>query len=349
MGTVPSEVSGAGAAGKGRIRKIRMQGSVWLRALLALVVVLALTGSAGHAQEKPADRIKVFVSILPQAYFVERVGGPFVDVKVLVGPGYGPHTYEPTPRQMADLAQAKVYFTIGVPFEKTLIKKIRSTFRGLEIVDTAKGIKLRTMGESEGEHGTRPHPSESGHKEKTIGHREGTEGHEHSHKAEGRDPHIWLDPRLVKIQAETICVALRRVDPSHAPQYDENLKAFQSDLDKIDARIRKVLAPFRGQSFFVFHPAYGYFADAYGLKQVAVETEGKEPSAREISRLIKRAKEARVKIIFVQPQFARKSAEALAHALDAAVVPMDPLARDYLTNLNDMAEKLERALKSQKH
>jgi zinc transport system substrate-binding protein len=231
---------------------------------------------------------------------------------------------------MVKLAKAQVLFKMGFPFEEVLVKKIGSTFKNVEVVDLQQGIKLRARTEDEAE------SEEDGH-----GH--GKE-HKHSHDAGEMDQHTWLDPQLAKVQARTIADALIRIDPSHQAEYEKNLKEFQTDLDDVHARLTKALAPVKGKSFFVFHPAYGYFGDAFGLKQVAVQLGGKEPTARQLARLIDLAKEDGVRVIFVQPQFSKKSAEALANAIGGAAVPLDDLAQDYLKNLRDMAAKLDSAL-----
>ncbi len=314
-------------------------------------LLLPLLFSAVFAQgAETSGKVKVFASILPQKYFVERVGGDRVKVDVLVGPGQSPHMYEPTPRRLAELSGARVLFTIGLPFEDVLIPKIKSAFKGLSVVDTRKGIKLRRM-ESEDENHVaeeaQGHSSESeghsGERGRAAGDRHDAKD-EHGHEAGAPDPHFWLDPERVKIQAQTICDSLITIDPTGAPIYRRNLKSFQEDLDWVDALIAKALAPIRGEQIFVFHPAYGYFADRYGLEQVAVETGGKEPSAKRLARLIDKAKRAGVKVIFVQPQFDTKYASSIAKEIGGAVVSLDPLAPHYIKNLEDMAAKVETAL-----
>jgi zinc transport system substrate-binding protein len=227
---------------------------------------------------------------------------------------------------MTKLADAQVLFKMGFPFEQTLVKKVGSAFKNVEVVDLKQGIRLRAMTEKEVE----------------------AEEHGHSREAEDMDRHTWLDPQLAKIQAKTIANTLTRIDPSHQAQYEKNLKDFQTDLDTVHEQLTKALAPVKGKSFFVFHPAYGYFGDAYGLKQIPVQIGGKEPTAKQLARLIDLAKEDGVKVIFVEPQFSRKSAEVLAKAIGGAVVPLDPLAPDYLKNLQQMAVRLDSALKVQK-
>lgn len=314
--------------------------------LILLSLLLSLWGgSTANAQDKPADKIKAFVSILPIAYFVERVGGPNVEVSVLVGPGQDPHTFDPTPKVMAKLADSKVLFKMGFPFEETLIKKIGSTFKNLQVVDLQQGIKLRPMTEEEVK------AEEAGHghgkREKHERSHEDADEHNHSHEAGDMDQHTWLNPQFAKVQARTIADTLIRLDPSNQAQYEKNLKDLQTDLDAVHEQLTKALAPVKGKSFFVFHPAYGYFGDAYGLKQIAVQLGGKEPTARQLARLMDLAKEDGVRVIFVQPQFSKKSAEALANAIGGAVVPLDDLAPDYLKNLQDIAAKLDSALRAQ--
>ena len=292
-----------------------------------MVILLLLTawwiGFPANAADKPAVKVKSFVSILPVAYFVERVGGPNVEVSVLVGPGQDPHTFDPTPKLMTKLANARVLFKMGFPFEETLIKKVGSGFKNVEVVDLQQGIKLRAMTEEE----TEAEEAEHGH----------GKAEEHGHEAGEMDQHTWLDPQLAKIQAKTIADTFIRIDPNHKDQYEKNLKDFQADLDVIHEQLKKALAPVKGKSFFVFHPAYGYFGDAYGLKQVPVQIGGKEPTARQLARLIELAKEDGVRVIFVQPQFSKKTAETLAKSIGGAVVPLDDLAPDYLKNLQEMA------------
>jgi len=300
--------------------------------IAVLTASLSLFYGLACAQEvKAAEKIKVFVSIEPVAYFVKRVAGPLADVSVLVGSGQDPHTFEPTPKLITKLADAQVLFKIGFPFEGALIKKAGSTFKDLKVVDLQQGIKMRPIAESH---------KEPGHE--NLGH-----SHSHSHDADGLDPHTWLNPSIAKIQAETIATTLIQIDPAHRASYEENLKKFEADLDNINTELMNSLAPIRGKSFFVFHPAFGYFADAYGLKQVAVELEGKEPTARQLARLIEKAKAQGVKVIFAEPQFPQKAARTLAESIGGAVVLIDDLSPDYLNNLREVAASVGSALGKQ--
>lgn len=286
---------------------------------LALCLALLLTTGA---QAQDFKKIPIFVSILPQVFFVERIGGDRVQVDVLVQPGQSPHTYAPTPKQMGKLSEAKVYFRIGVTFENAFVPKLESTMPGLRIVDTRQGITL----------------------EKMAAHQEEAEEPGHIH-GEELDTHIWLDPLLVKKQAEIIRDTLAQIDPAGRPLYEKNHAAFAAELDALHARLSRAMAPLQGKSFFVYHPAFGYFAKRYGLQQIAVETGGKSPSARHLGKLIDLAKQQGVRVLFVQPQFSQKSALTVARAINGAVVPLDDLAKDYFNNMTAIAEEVEKAVK----
>ncbi len=273
--------------------------------------------SGSRAPNAGPETLSVVVSIPPQAYFLERLGGKRVSVDVLVSPGQEPHTFEPTPRQMAALIASDVYFRIGVAFEDALVEKLAGSAPGLSVVDTCEGVKLRRV---EGRHGE-------------------------DENAGGRvDPHSWLDPTLVAVQAGNIVDELVRLDPDGAGAYRENLAAFRADLQQTDQDVQDALEPFKGSAILVFHPAFGYFADRYGLRQVAVETEGKEPGPKQLARIVEQARSSGARVVFVQPQFSRKSAQAIAREIGGAVVPMDPLASDYLENLRRMAQQVKQSL-----
>ncbi len=291
--------------------------------LMALLFVMPLPPGLSFGAESP-DRVKIFVSVPPQAYFVERIGGERVNVTVLLAPGANPATFSPSPQQMAELARADLFFRTGVPFENVLLPKIASAMPGLRVVDTRQGIELRHLDEHD--------------------HHDGSPGDRDRHLPGELDPHVWMSPTLVKEQARTIRDALTRIDPSGKDAYETGFNAFSKDLDRLHERLTKLLAPLTGREFFVYHPAFGYFAETYGLKQVPVEFEGKEPSPRHIADLVRRAREQGVRVIFVQPQFSPKAAQAIARAIGGAVVPLDPLAKDYIANMEAIAHALLRSL-----
>jgi zinc transport system substrate-binding protein len=285
---------------------------VWANALLLL---LALPCAAPASE--PAAPIDVFVSILPQKYFVERVGGKHVSVSVMVGPGQSPATYEPTPSQLSQLAEARLYFTIGVEFEQAWMKRIAAANPAMRIVNMRRGIPGREVERS----GSVPAPQQR-----------------------FADPHVWTSPPLVKAMAVNIQDALSQLDSVHRKVYRANCEAFAADLDRLDHDIRVLLENVRTRNFMVFHPAWGYFADTYGLKQIPIEAGGKEPGARSLADVIEIGRRERIRVIFVQAQFSRRAAETIAQAIGARVVVVDPLAEDYMGNLRQVARQFAEAM-----
>ena len=280
-----------------------------------LLVTLSHAASAAEPAHGP---LEVFVSILPEKHFVERVGGSRVAVSVMVGPGRSPETYEPTPAQLSRLSRARIYFSIGVDFEGVWMKRVAAANPRMRIVDLRRGITLRRI---------EPPPE--------------------APAGEGGlpDPHVWTSPPLVKIMAATIRDALSELDPENRREYGGNYEALAADLDRLDRDIRASLKGIRTRSFMVFHPAWGYFADTYGLKQIPIEAEGKEPSARTLARVIATGRSERVKVIFVQAQFSRRTAETIAQAIGARVIAVDPLAEDYDANLRSAASRFAEAMR----
>ncbi|MDQ1238466.1 MAG: zinc transport system substrate-binding protein [Thermodesulfobacteriota bacterium] len=323
------------------------------RVFSLLVAVIGLSGiSLAYGADQ--QKIRAFVSILPQAFFVSQVGGPHVDVRVLVDPGKDPHTFELTPKVMIDLSQADLFFALGLPFEQAIMRKLRGTTERVRIIDTANGVALLPLlhDHEEGEHGSHHKGNKKLQGQTQGSHSSGSGSHSHSHDASTargadkhhRDPHIWLDPSLVKIQASNIAQALINLDPGRADDFRKNLERFHQDLDELDAELAESLSPFRGQRFYVYHPAFGYFAARYGLDQMPVEIEGKEPSPRHLTNLIRSAKKDHVKIIFVQPQFSQKTAQSLSEAIKGSVIAIDALSPDYLNNMRVITERLGQAL-----
>jgi zinc transport system substrate-binding protein len=162
-------------------------------------------------------------------------------------------------------------------------------------------------------------------------------GSEHVHQL---DPHFWLDPTLVKRHAHTVADALCELSPADCGHLKANLDGFHNYLDAVDRRVAATLAPMAGRDLFVFHPAYGYFADRYGLRQIAVEVGGKQPTPRQLAALIDGARASGVRALFMQPQFSGGSARALADAMGVALVELDPLAAEYAANLETMAARV---------
>ncbi|WP_407275270.1 metal ABC transporter solute-binding protein, Zn/Mn family [Halothiobacillus sp. DCM-1] len=267
------------------------------------------------------------VTIPPQKYLVEAIGGSHVAVTVLVPPTAEPETYEPTPRQMTALAQSQIFLRIGVPIERAWIPRFESANPKLVIIDTTRGIEKMPM----------------------IRH-----VHEHAHASPNRqeaqqaglDPHVWLSPVLVRILAMNTRDALIAADPQHAADYRQGYARLARTIDRVDGQILSLLAerPLKQTAFIVFHPAFGYFAAAYGLQQVPIEMEGKEPGPKQLAELIDFAKSRGIRVVFIEPQFAQKAAQTIAQAIGGAVVTIDPLQEDWPAGMEAIATALAKVL-----
>lgn len=288
--------------------------------LVGLVVALTLVTSSAVARDEP---MPVAASIVPVGSFVERVGGDRVDVTVMVGPEANPATYEPTPREMAAISRARAFFRVGVPFEDAWIDRIGTNNPEMAMVDLRDSVDLRPM-------------------------RGGQHAHDHGHDEGDRgrpDPHVWTDPRNVIAMSEQIRDRLIALDPEGEADYRANFRDFRGELNALQDELAASFADIEDGRFLVYHPAWGYFADAYGLKQIAVEVEGKRPAARSLSRVIEQARQAGVDAVFIQDQFARRSAERVAESIGARVIAIDPLAGDYVANMRRVGRALAEAVK----
>ncbi|MDX2111850.1 MAG: zinc ABC transporter substrate-binding protein [Verrucomicrobiota bacterium] len=281
---------------------------------------MPLLRAATPPSTTPTATAAVACGLPPHSYLIERIGQTRVTVTTLIRPGANPHSFEPTPGQIATLGQARVYFKAGVEFEEILVPKLVAMFPQLKIVDLREGIKplLASVCASDHDHAE----------------------HEHAPQV---DPHQWLAPLNASIQAEAITRSLIAIDGAGAALYQANLTALQAELGAVHAELSASLKPYHGRSVYVYHPAFGYFCEAYGLKQIPVEIEGREPSPRQLSQLIASARDSGTKVIFVQPQFNPRSAEIVAKAIGGVVVEMDDLSPNYIANLHTLAARLKSA------
>jgi len=296
-----------------------------MRSIFKIIVILYVSFvfvQTGTAQ----NRLVVFVSIVPQKYFVEQIGQDRVDVQVMVQPGASPATYEPRSTQMVALTKAKIYFSIGVPFENRWLKKIAASNPTMAVVPTDHGIRKFSM--------------------KSHSHKKDEQGSDKGHLQRGiPDPHIWTSPALVMMQARMIVTALQKADPANRSVYQTDYKAFIAELVELDGDLRNIFADRQGQRFMVFHPAWEYFAHTYGLKQTPIEIEGKSPKPAQLKTLIEYARQHAIKVIFVQPQFSSKSAQLIAKEINGQVAFADPLAENWPANLRALAKTFEKVLK----
>lgn len=282
------------------------------------------------------ESVIVAVSIVPQAEFVEKVGGDKVKTVVIIPPGADPHTYEPSPKEMEEVSKASMYVTVGVdmPFEEVWINRFKSINTGTLIVNSSNGIELRKLAAHD-------HHEEEGAEEHSEEHAEELEaGNEETEL----DPHIWTSPSNAKIMVENIYEGLAKIDPENKTYYTQNRDTYLKELDALDSRIREKLEGKEERNFMVYHPSWGYFAADYNLTMIPVEIEGKEPSAQDLAKVISLAKEKQVKVIFVQPQFSTESAQSVAKEIGGEVVAVDPLAKDYVANMDNVSDIFARNL-----
>ena len=223
----------------------------------------------------------VLVTLAPYKFFVEQIAGDSVDVKLVVPTGASPHSYEPTARQILDASKADIWFLIGETFEERAVQALTSYNTDLKTVDMRDGIEM-------------------------IEERE--PGHEHCHHHGCEDPHIWMSPKLVKMQAETIADTLSEMYPERAELYSKNLAIFQEKLDDLDAEIVQILKSMKNRTILVSHPAYAYYCKDYGLKQISIEFEGKDPSPHQLTKILQRARENKSPFVYIQIQNPSKGA-----------------------------------------
>ena len=275
--------------------------------LCRILLILPFFSGTVDAVHAATGAVSVAVSILPQASFVERIAGKRAAVHVMIPKGASPETYEPTPQQLVALADSRIYVTVGSPDLPFEAKYLRT------IVDRNRKLALVNMTE-----GVTFRPE---------------------------DPHVWTSPAAVRIGAGNIARALIAYDPLHREEYERNLAAFRREIDALDGEIRKVLSGKKGYSFMVYHPAWGYFADDYGLNQLAVEEEGKPVSAAHIRKMVDLARAKGIKAVLVQKGFDMKSGRTLAREIGAEIVETDPLERDWLKGMRAFTTLITRILR----
>ncbi len=268
-------------------------------ACLLLGLMTAMAGCTGADVDVEDDgRIVVVATIPPQQEFVERVGGEHVRVILLVPPGADPHTHEPAPAVLAGVAEADLYAMVG---------------SGIEF-EIAWGDKIAAL-----------NPGMA-----VVNCSQGVE-------FIAADPHIWTSPRNAKVMVENIRDGLIEIDPENAEDYRRNAAAYLDDLDALDAEISALIAGSGVRVVLVDHPSWAYLARDYGFEEVAIESEGKEPSPKRIEHLIRLAEEEGVRVVFASPEHSTRSAGVIAEAIGGSVVTVSPLKKDYLDNMRQVA------------
>lgn len=255
-----------------------------------------------------------YVSIPPQVDIVQKIGGRHVDVRFMVQPGDSEEAYQLSPQQRQQLTRADFYFYIGFAFELSLIHALeqqeKKSPNQLQMIDAKQGMQLISSG-----------------------------GCAHCHTS--IDPHVWLDPINMLRFAETVAQALSKVDPQHQSEYQHQLKIVEQQLKQLDQTLAAILQPLKDRTILVFHPSFGYLGQRYGFKQLSIQPEGKEPSARELKQLIDQSKQQALRTIFIQPNFDTRVAHTLSKSLNAQLVVVDPLAGgSYAQMMQTLAQQL---------
>jgi len=293
----------------------------------SLLVIFLLVFFLLSCKDTPSgeDHKKVIsVSVLPQKFFVEKIAGNQMDVNVMIPPGASPVTYEPTPEQMKDISKSVAYFRIGpLVFEKSWMDKFKSVNPELKVYDQSRQVSLIRK-----------------------------ESHSHSgnHKRDvNNDPHIWTSPARMDPQLQVIRDALLQMDSLNAKKYRANYQNFKKEINGLDQFIRNKLSGLENRKFMIFHPALTYYARDYKLTQVSIEFEGKEPSPGHLRKLVDLAKDEKIQVIFVQKQFNKETAQAIADEIDGKVIEINPLAYDWVEQMKSITQKLAEALKAEKN
>ena len=279
-----------------------------IRLFALFIISLLVLSTACHRQEQKTETISV--SIDPLRYVTEQIVGNDFQIQVLVPPGSSPETYEPTSAQMLQTARSKAFIDIGLlDFEIKLEQAIRDNMPQVTLIKSSEQVPLLA----------------------------GTCGHTHADQdqAHGTDPHIWLSPTRLKIIAENIYNGISAIYPD-STKYRTNYETFCSRIDALDRSLDSLLTP-QKKGFLIYHPALTYLAADYGLTQISVEVEGKEPSAAYLSRLIDTSRTLKISKILYQKQFDKSTVEAIATELGLTPVVVDPLAENVVENIESLA------------
>ncbi|MGP1539437.1 metal ABC transporter solute-binding protein, Zn/Mn family [Bacteroides pyogenes] len=277
--------------------------------LIACILCLtACTSRSSHIRKKEEKKKPVItVTIETQRYFTEAIAGDKFTVVSMVPQGSSPETYDPIPQQLVSLGESKAYLRIGyIGFEQTWMSRLIDNTPHILVFDTSKGIDLIETDERSS------HASES--------------CDEHGNHSHAVEPHVWNSAANALILAENTCKALCALDQANEVYYKTRFDSLSHRIQHTDSLIRHRLAiPGAARAFMIYHPALSYFARDYGLQQIAIEENGKEPSPAYLKHLIDEARAKKVNVIFIQPEFDKRNAETIAAQTGAKIIPINPL------------------------
>ena len=249
----------------------------------------------------------VLVTTAPYATFVERIAGDLIKVDILVPPGTNPHIYEPTPKQVQKILGVHIWFRLGESIETRVFNVMKERNPELIAVDLTKNFELQ---EEEGE---------------------------------GFDRHLWMSPKLAMEQAKIIAQTLQEAYPQHKEIFNQGLSSLLADLDQLDQELTKKLMPIKGQAMLVSHPAFGYFCEEFGMQQLSVEFEGKDPLPQDIEKMMEAVKQSTVRAVFILPEYNNKGALLIAEELHLPVYEIDPYAKNYFGTMRKLGSLLAKS------
>lgn len=275
----------------------------WFLCWILSVYVMTFTATAQKV---------VAVSIPPQKFLVHEIGGESWTCHVVIDKGQDPHLFEPTPRQLVALRACEVYFKIGLPFETVLVDKLTKTNPKLRVVGVTNGVDHAhdCQDHADGEHGP------------------------------AGDPHIWMSPdELVELSA-VIAKEFSSLDPENAAAYLRRQVAFAEQMGVLKLSLAERLRQAGVKTILVYHPAWGHFAETFGLEQVAIEAHGQTPGARHLDAVSEKVKQQGLKVMLVQSETERRRIAAFAAKLGLRIAIVYPLAEDVVGAIRATADAL---------
>lgn len=274
----------------------------WIYLLLAIVGLSACQG------KKEGGTRTISVTIEPQRYFAEKIAGDLFQINCVTPAGQNPETYDPTPQQMVQISQSQAYFRIGeIGFEQAWMKNLQSQNPDMAVFDLSEGMELI--------------------KNEEEAHEEG-EAHPHHHHG-SVDPHIWTSISGARVIAQNTYQAFIKLDPENQEVYRAGYQRLIEEIDSTEAEMKQLLQPLAGTAFIIYHPALTYFAREFGLKQLCIELDGKEPSPAQLKQLLETAIQSGAKVVFVQQEFDQKNAELIAKETGCRLVTINPLSYNW--------------------
>lgn len=290
---------------------------------LIIVFTILMVGCKEQDNKTKSDEgIVVAVSIVPLEGFVNKIAGDFVDVVTMIPPGFSPENYQPTIQQMTKLSDSKVYFSIGVQADETsIVPKLKTYNKNIELVPLDKEVSKV-------------------YKDRFFDEEDNEEHHEHT----GRDPHIWMSPKRSIVMINKIKEELIKIDSKNKLIYEKNANNFIKELEDIDEEIKDTLKNKEKQTFIIFHPSMGYFADDYNLNMLAIEESGKNATVKRLQNVIDIAREKDIKVILYQEEFDSSQAETIAKEINGRTIEIAPLDISYIESLKSILRAFKEVL-----